>query len=112
MSSPKLSPEVSLDLVHRPLKSFLLIALVALPFILMTAVGRGARWSWLGLRLLSACVVTVGVYCILSNHGRFEAFAGTGALCHGAGMVYAVSSACVLAISFTPRLRERFANGM
>src|SRR6202000_1956184 len=89
MSNAELSPEISLDLVHRPLKSVLLIALVALPFILMTTVGRGARWSWLGLRLFSTCVAAVGVYCILSSRGWFEAFAGAGALRHGAGAVYA-----------------------
>jgi hypothetical protein len=112
MSNADLSPEISLDLTHHPLRSVLLVLLVALPFVLMTAIGRGAWWSWLGFRLFSACVAAVGVYCILSNDGLFEAFAGDGALRHGAGMVYAVSSASVLAISFTPRLRQRFAGEM
>jgi hypothetical protein len=109
MSNADLSPEVSLDLIHRPIRSLLLIALVAAPFVLMASVGRGALWSWLGLRVFAACVAAVGVYCALSNGGLFEAFAGDGSLRHGAGTVYAASSALVLAVSFTPGLRQRFA---
>jgi hypothetical protein len=109
MSNADLSPEVSLDLVRHPLQSLLLVALVALPFILMLMIGRGGRWSWCGLRLFSAGVGLVGVICTLSDHGWFEAFSGTGRLRHGTGMVYAISSACVFAISLTPRLRKSIA---
>jgi hypothetical protein len=111
MSNSTTSPEISLSL-HRPLKSTLLSALVAAPFVLMVLVGRGGRWSWIGLRVFSATVAGVGVYCILSDGGLFEAFAGTGSLRHGTGIVYAVSSALVLAASFTPGLRQRFAGGI
>jgi hypothetical protein len=109
MSNSDLSPEVSIDFAHHPIRSILLIALIAAPFVLMAAAGRGAPLGWLGLRAFAACVAAVGVYCILSNGGLFEAFAGAGSLRHGAGTVYAASSALVLAVSFTPGLRQRFA---
>jgi hypothetical protein len=111
MSNDDLSPEISLDFIHRPIKSILLLALVAAPFVLMMAVGRGGRFAWFGLQLFAIAMAAVGIYAASTSHGLFEAISGDGSLRHYTGLVYAGSSVLVLAITAIPGLRRRVADG-
>jgi hypothetical protein len=112
MSNADTSPEMSLDPIRHPLKSVALIATFALPFLLMTMVGRGGRWTWLGLRLFAGAVAAVGVYATLVPRGLFEGITGTGSLRQGSGLVYALSSIAVLLITAIPGLRQQLADGI
>jgi hypothetical protein len=111
MSNSDLSPEISLDLVHHPLRSILEIVLVVVPFVLIATVGTGGRWSWLAMRAIAAGVAALGLDWIMSNSGASSVFSGDEALMRGTGWVFAISSILVLAVSFTPGLRRRFING-
>ncbi|MEW6437434.1 MAG: hypothetical protein AB1508_09760 [Pseudomonadota bacterium] len=112
MSNADMSPEISLDLPHHPVKSILLVALVAIPFLLMVAIGRGGKWTWLGLRLFAIVVMTAGIYAMAIPHGLLEGFTGVGGLREGMGLVYAASSALVVLIAAIPGLRQRLAEGL
>ena len=98
MSNADSSPEVSLTMNH-PMRSILLLALVAWPFVTMLAAGQGAPWGMLLLIPLCLSVAAVGAICATSDHGLFEAFSGTGSLRRGTGEVYLVSSLIALALA-------------
>jgi hypothetical protein len=112
MSNADMSPEISLDLLHHPVKSVLLVALVAVPFFLMVAIGKGGKWTWLGLRLFALIVMMAGFYAMLTPHGLLKGFTGVGGLRNGMGLVYATSSALVVLIAAIPGLRQRLAEGL
>jgi hypothetical protein len=69
VSNADWSPEIRLDLIHHPISSILLIVLVVVPFVLMATIRRGARWSWLGMRVIAAGVTAFGIGWITSNSG-------------------------------------------
>lgn len=111
MSNSDLSPEISLDFGHHPVKSILLMVLVAIPFVLMVVMGRAGVWGWICLRLFAATVAIVGAYALIAPNGALQGLTGTDDLRHGTGIVYIVSSLIVLLISVIPGLRRRIAEG-
>jgi hypothetical protein len=111
MSSSDLSPELSLDLIHHPLRSILEIVVVFVPFVLIATVGVGGRWSWVAFRAIATGVVAFGIHLIVSNSGTSGALTGDEGLMRGTGWVIAISSILILAVSFKPGLRQRFIDG-
>jgi hypothetical protein len=108
MSNSDLSPGISLDLIHHPLRSILELVLVVVPFVLIATVGAGGRWSWLAMRAIAAGVAALGIRWIVSNSGVPAVPAGDEALMRGTGWVFALASLLILAVSLMPGLRQRF----
>jgi hypothetical protein len=112
MSNSNLSPETSIDFIHHPARSILLIVCITVPFALMLMVGRGGFWAWVCLRFFAGVLTIFGIYALLAPHGHFEGFTGAGSLRRGSGIVYAASSIVVLLITTIPGLRQRFNEGL
>jgi hypothetical protein len=111
MSNADDSPEVSLNFGQHPIRSIMLLVLVAVPLLLMIRFGLGGARVWLCLRLFAGAVAAIGVYAILTPNGMLQAFTADGSIRFGTGIVYAISSVIVLLLSAIPGLRQRLAAG-
>ena len=106
MSNASTSSEVSLTTTHL-VRSIVLLALVAWPFLTTVAACQGGLFGMLLLVPLCLSVAMVGIACVTSDHGQFEAFSGTGSLRHDAGEVYVIVSLIVLSLAVWRTLAER-----
>ena len=97
MSNAGSSPEVSLTATH-PLRSIVLLALVAWPFVTFISWGRDTWTGRVLLLSLSLSVMSVGVVCATSSHGLFEAFSPTDGARHVTGIIYIISSIFVIGL--------------